>query len=298
MDFRRLEAFSKVYELRSFSKAGQELYLSQPTISAHVSSLESELGVRLFDRLGRNILPTQAAEVLVRHARDIFASVKSAEMEIKLLQDRVSGNLTIGGSTIPAHYLLPELLAGYRAQYDEVELHLRVGDSMSIIEMIASGEDMVGIVGTRDENPDLAYDSICEDELVVVAAPSFGGTSNVPMSIESLAAMPFVMREAGSGTRISFERTVAAHLNPPRPLRTVLTVDSTMAALQSVRAGIGVTVTSRLAAKAMLESGELMELPVEGISMRRSFYLVYHARRHQFPAASLFIDHVRSACAS
>jgi LysR family transcriptional regulator, transcriptional activator of the cysJI operon len=98
MDLRRLEAFCKVYELKSFSKAGQDLYLSQPTISAHIAALEDELGVPLFDRVGRGILSTQAGDILHRHALNIFEAVAQAEAEIQLLMNKVGGDLELGGA--------------------------------------------------------------------------------------------------------------------------------------------------------------------------------------------------------
>ncbi|MBU1001447.1 MAG: LysR family transcriptional regulator [Proteobacteria bacterium] len=294
MDIRRLEAFSKVYELRSFSKAGEQLYLSQPTISAHVSALETELDVRLFDRLGRTILPTQAAEVLYRYALDVFNSLAAATAEIQLLQERVAGDLIIGGSTIPAHYVLPSLLARFSARYPEVRMDLKVADSSKIIQRLINGEGMVAMVGSQAEHPDLTFENVLMDELVIVSTATMAAKFSQPLAPADLATLPWVMREEGSGTRRAFELALDA-LGAPRPQAT-LKVESTQAALQTVRAGIGVTVTSRLAAGPLLKTGELVELKVTGLDMQRDFYLAYHSRRHLFPAARYFIDFIRQEC--
>lgn len=293
MDVRRLEAFVKVFELMSFSRAGEELYLSQPTISAHISALEAELGVRLFDRLGRSILPTQAAEVLYRHAQDVFTSLAAAKAEIQLLQDKVAGDLCVGGSTIPAHFVLPRLLAGFAERHPEVRFQLKVGDSEEIIRRISGGEDMVGLVGARTEQADLTFEPLIRDEMLVVASPAMHGARDGELDVEDLASLPWVQREDGSGTRQAFERALAAlGLDAPSPM---VNVESTQAALQCVCAGMGVTVTSRLAASSLLDEGLLREVRVRGLDMRRDFYLVYHSRRHLFPVSRYFIEYLRQA---
>ena len=143
MDFRRLEAFSKVYELKSFSKAGTELFLSQPTISAHVSALEKDLGVQLFDRLGRVIMPTPAGEVLYRYAIDAFSCLEKARVEIELLQDRVAGELFVGCSTIPGHFLLPHLIARFSMQYPVNILIMQHGLILRACQYHASTQNKV-----------------------------------------------------------------------------------------------------------------------------------------------------------
>ncbi|WP_461210877.1 selenium metabolism-associated LysR family transcriptional regulator [Desulfocurvus sp. DL9XJH121] len=294
MDVRKLEAFIKVYELMSFSRAGEELYLSQPTISAHISALESELGMPLFDRLGRSILPTRAAEILYRHAQDVFSSLAAATAEIQLLQERVVGDLFVGGSTIPATYVLPPLVKRFSARYPEVHFMLRLGDSESIIRRIAGGEDMVGMVGAMEEHPDLTFEPLIRDDLVIIAAPGEPYVGDGLLSPGDLADLPWVEREQGSGTLRAFVQALASlGLEPPTPS---MRVQSTESAIQCARAGIGATVTSRLAAGEALARGVVTELKVQGLAMRRDFYLVYHAKRHLFPVARYFVEFLRQEC--
>lgn len=294
MDVRRLEAFVNVFELRSFSRAGEQLYLSQPTISAHISALESELDVRLFDRLGRSILPTQAAEVLYRHARDVFNALEAAKAEIQLLQDRVAGDLCVGGSTIPSHFVLPPLLAEFTSRHPEVRLHLKVGDSDAIIRRIAEGEDMVGMVGAVIEHPDLTFEPVIRDELVIIAPKRMGFAAKGSIDPAELASVPWIDREEGSGTRRTMELALNA-LGCDMP-DTVMRVESTQAAIQCARAGLGATVTSRVAASPLLAEGVVEEVHVEGLDVRREFHLVYHSRRQLFPVARYFIDFLRQEC--
>jgi DNA-binding transcriptional LysR family regulator len=295
MDMRRLEAFASVYELGSFSKAGQKLYLSQPTISAHIAALESELEVRLFDRLGRSVLPTQAADILYRHARDTFASLEKARAEIALLRAEVSGNLVLAGSTIPAHYLLPAVMARFTARYPDVSLRLNVGDSKAAAVMVAAGEAELGVVGANTGQAELEFIPLVEDELAVVVGRSRLAAGAAELSLAELESMPWVMREPGSGTRSALESALAEAGLDLRALKVAAVVDTTTALLQCVRGGMGLAVTSRLAAAELVERGELVAVPAPGLVLRRTFSLVMHRSRHLFPVARVFAEFLKDA---
>ncbi|MDY7000747.1 MAG: selenium metabolism-associated LysR family transcriptional regulator [Thermodesulfobacteriota bacterium] len=293
MDIRRLEAFAKVYELKSFSKAAKDIFLSQPTISAHISALEKELGVRLFDRLGRSILPTQAAEILYKYAQSAFDSLAGAKAEIGLLQKRVSGELSVGGSTIPAHYMLPGILSRFLAKYPDVTTYLAIGDTGRIIDRVAGGDLAVGMVGAREDSRDLEFVPVLEDDLVVIAPPGTAPGVDAEIKAKDLFDFPWVIREPGSGTWEAFEKALVPIGLDIRNLRAVVCVESTRAVLECVRAGLGFSVTSRLVARSFLESGEAVEVHVKDLAMRRGFYLAYHKRRYFFPVVRYFIDFVR-----
>lgn len=297
MDFRRLEAFCKVYELKSFSKAGESMFLSQPTISAHIHTLEKDLNVRLFDRLGRVVLPTSAGDILYRYVKQAFSSIDAAKAEIQLLQECVSGALDVGGSTIPAHYLLPNILAGFTKMYPDVTMQLRVADSSAITRMVEQGELMVGVVGAQDDGSDLVYQHLFTDNLVIIAAPSVLKRKDT-LGLEEVLALPWIMREHGSGTRKSLERSLTRIGADLRNLKTVVTVESTLGVLQCVKAGLGVSVTSRLAASSYLERGELREIEAPSLMLERSFYCVSQERRFVFPAVRHFIEYLLKQCSN
>lgn len=296
MDIRRLEAFCKVYELGSFSKAGQDLFLSQPTISAHVSSLEEELGVQLFDRLGRMILPTQAGKILHRYSKEVFLCLENAKAEIQLLQDKVSGDLVIGGSTIPAHYVLPKVLADFTARYPDVHVELKVGDTAGIVDMVAKGDLILGIVGAELDRPELEFIPLRDDQVVIVASPKLNRQVGKTLGTKEICTWPWVMRERGSGTRKAFEKALLSVGLDMRCLNVSLTVESTEAVLQCVLSGFGVGVASRLAAQAYLDRGELVELHAPSLAIRRRFHLIRHEKRHVFPVTRYFIDFLMNAC--
>ncbi len=291
MDFRRLEAFYKVYELRSFSKAGKELFLSQPTISAHVASLEAELGVKLFDRLGRTIMPTQAGDVLFSGARRVFSLLEEMVGEINLLQDKVVGDLSVGGSTIPAHFILPDLLAGFFRAHPQVRVHLTVGDSRSVTEQILDGRLLIGMVGAKPEQAEIDSFFSVRDELVLIASPSLAGGKNI--GLNELSTMPWVMRESGSGTRRSLEDALIKKGISVSSLNITTWVESTQAAVQCVKAGMGLSVTSRLAAQSAIDSGDLRVVDSVPLDLERSFYLIHRHGREFLPAARSFVEYVK-----
>ncbi len=293
MDFRRLEAFSKVYELKGFSRAAESLFLSQPTVSAHIAALEAELGVSLFDRLGRTILATAAGDVLYEHALKVFDAMHKARAEIQLLQDKVSGDLVVGGSTIPAHYLLPGVLSSFVEKYPEVTVRMRVGDSTDIIQQVAQGKLAAGVVGVELKQPELTYVKLLQDDLVVIA--SAGNVQHAQeMSLEKLVQTPWVLRESGSGTFKALEAALAKAKFDIRNLKASVVVESTQAVIRCVTAGLGVSITSRMAAEDYLNRGELREITIPGLSLQRSFYSVHHAKRSAFPTLRMFLEHLQT----
>lgn len=291
MDIRRLQAFCQVYALRSFSRAGEALQLSQPTISAHILALEEEIGALLFDRLGRTIIPTQAGDVLHAHALAVFAELEQARVAVLALSDRVTGELVIGGSSIPAQYIIPRLTAHFHATYPEVRLRLEVGDTQEMTELVLTGSIHVGLVGGATALPELVCRPFLDDSLELVApanmdVPDLSG----PDWRDRLLDLPWIMREAGSGTQQAVWRACDEAACPLRGVTPVLAVPSSLAALECVEAGLGVTVVSHLAAKAYLDRGAVRTLEIPHLCMRRQFYTVHHARREEFPALAAFLE--------
>lgn len=296
MDFRRLEAFCKVYERKSFSKAGEDLYLSQPTVSAHIAALEDELGVKLFDRWGRSILPTQAAEILYFRAKDVFEELSLAKIEIALLKDEVAGGIIVGASTIPADYILPQVLAGFIGKHPLVKPTMLVDDSLGVLDRLAAGELSLGIVGVKEERPDFNYEPLLDDKLTLIAPKNmFSDPSEATLG--AVLAKPWVLREEGSGTRKAVERALASVGRDVRDLHCAVVAAGTQSALACVKAGLGVTITSMLAAGDLLAQGVVEAFEAPGLSLKRTFYIVQHGRRRPFPATAAFVKHLKREAA-
>lgn len=290
MDLVKLRSFCKVYEHRSFSKAASSLYLSQPTVSSHIISLEEELGVKLFDRAKRFVIPTLAGERLYTYAKELVFLLEKAEKEMSLFQNKVIGKLVIGGSTIPAHYILPRVLKNFKEKYSEVDLLLEVDDSYNIIKKVSKGEVDIGVVGVKvDEFWDLEYEPIVEDRLVLIGKLDVGS-----IKIEDLKNLKWVIREQGSGTRSFMEKYFLDLGIKIEDLDIAVEVKGTEAVIKCVCEGLGVSVISYLAARNYIKTGVIKEIKVNGLEMKRDFYLVRHKERYLFPASRAFIDVLRS----
>ncbi|WP_319472039.1 selenium metabolism-associated LysR family transcriptional regulator [uncultured Pseudodesulfovibrio sp.] len=290
MDIRKLEAFCKVYELKSFSKAGEDMFLSQPTVSSHIANLEAELGVRLFDRLGRKVIPTQAGDVLYRSSVRVFENLEQAKASIEMLRDKVVGELVVGCSTVPSHTIMPNLLGRFSRRYPDVEFSIHTGDSSEVINRVAAGDWPIGIVGREPVSDELTSEVLFEDENVVVAAGTASWLPEGHVSVEDLVKLPWIMREKGSGTRQILEDILAAEGRTLQDLNVRCRVDSTSEAMAHTIAGVGMSMTSLLAAKPHIESGAVKRIDVPELAGKRDFYLIYHSGRHVFPALQAFVD--------
>ncbi|MCB2185477.1 MAG: LysR family transcriptional regulator [Deltaproteobacteria bacterium] len=289
MDLRRLQVFSKVFECRSFSRAAEEVLLSQPTVSGHIKTLEEELGVRLFDRLGREILPTRAAELLYVHAKDILARVEDARAAMDAFLGRLRGDLLVGGSTIPGQYVLPVLIGRFHELHPEVRVNLMVGDTEEVAERVLAAKLEVGVVGAVLDDERLEFRPLMQDFVSLAAWPGHR-LAGRPTSLEELIKEPVVLREPGSGTRMSLLNALRKAGYGPEDLNVVAYMGSTMAVLQAVRARVGLGFVSRRALADDLKAGNLVELMVGGLSQTRQFYLVSRKRRTHSPASEAFVE--------
>ena len=303
VDFRKIEAFCKVCELQSFSKAGEALFLSQPTVSGHVQSLERELDVQLLDRMGRTVLPTPAGAVLYRYAKQAFKGLEAARAEIRVLAREVSGDLLIGSSAIPAHHFLPSVITGFLRLHPKVRPTILVASSQRILRQVHSGDLMAGIVGWAGaSDSELVFSPLMEDEIIAIRPtvlpkpegflPPEDGEDLPSLPFEQACFMDWILREPTSTTRIAFEDGLREAGHDPRILSARLTVDSSNVAVQYVEAGLGSAVTTRLGAREALSRGTVRAFRLQGVTAARRFFCVLNARRVPFPAASAFVDHL------
>lgn len=290
MDLHQLRVFTSVFRNKSFSRASEELRLTQPTVSDHIKALEEELRCRLFDRLGRRILPTAEAEVLFTHACELLDRASAIKDALAQLKRDLSGDLVIGASTVPGTYLLPSLMASFQERYPSVTFQIVIADSRKIIERILSHDLLLGVVGARLEDARLDYRPFTDDELTVIASPRLVRDESVTFG--QLLGYPFVMREEGSGTRREFEKIVEQKGGGIRGIRIAGVFGSNDAVKQAVKAGLGVSILSRLSVAEEIKFSTLKEIRIKNLRLLRSFHVVSHRRRSLPPAYSLLADHI------
>lgn len=278
MDIHQLRVFVAVFNNKSFSRASAQLGISQPTVSEHIKNLELTLSCRLFDRLPRNVMPTAEAEAIYPRAMQIIDLSEDLRRAITDTGGRVMGAMKLGASTIPGTYLLPEMAADFVKRNPGVQLEVVVSDSEEITRMVLEHELVLGVVGARPKSNMLEHHVFASDRMVLACRPELAPKS-ASLRPSDIARMPFIMREEGSGTRRVMLEYLAEKGIAQDALNSVAVLGSTDAVKQALKAGLGVSVLSRIAIEEELASGALVELKASGLSMKRDFYIIKHKRR-------------------
>jgi DNA-binding transcriptional LysR family regulator len=293
LDLNLVEIFCCVVEEGSFSKAAEKLRRSQPTISGHIRNLESFIGAPLLDRFPRQIVLTHAGKLLYRYGRSIINEKKSAERELKLLLNREAGDLVLCGSTIPAEYLLPPIVASFRSEFPRIKVEIRISDSKGGCSDVVLGRAELGFVGAIFEPDEIEIRHFGSDELVLVA-PNSGEWRNVEsIKLSELARKPFLARESGSGTRSALEKMLGYSLDR---FNIVGCFGSTGAIKEAIKANMGVTVLSALAIATEVSGGLLKTVRIEDLgAMKRDFYVVKRKKLSLSPGAEAFLNHALPA---
>ena len=290
MDIHHLKIFVSVYKNKSFTRASEELHISQPTISEHIKNLENSLDCRLFDRLGRSIMPTAEADVLYPKALQLLDDLDQIQQEISATGAGVKGKLVIGASTIPGIYILPRLAYSFKEQYPDIEFEIPIEDSSKITSQVLQHELLCGIVGAKITSDKLLYEPLIEDELVLVATKKV--LTQKTVTLAKLATIPFLQRETGSGTRQTFENFLKKNNISSSALNVVATLGSTSAVKQAVKENLGTSVISRIAVQEELDNNILQEIPIGNLKMKRKFYLVQQKKRTLPPQYLAFCKHL------
>ena len=296
MDLWRLHIFCKVVERASFSKAADAVYLSQPTVSSHIKDLENHFQCKLIDRLGREVAPTKAGELLYRYAKKMIVLKDEMEKAIAEFQGVIKGELVLGGSTIPSCYIVPPLMGRFKQQYPDVSITLIEKDTAGVIQDTMAGEVELGIVGAKAQDPRLQQRKILDEEMVVVVHRSHKWSKKKSVTLEQLVREPFVLREPGSGTRKSVEQALDKSGKWLSEQNVVAEMGSTEAIRQAVKAGLGISILSEYAVGEDVAAGLLSTIRIEGVSLQRSFFLVTHKHRTLSPLCQAFIRFLVREC--
>lgn len=291
MDFHQLESFLAIARFKSFSKAAESLFLTQPALSNHISRLEHELGVVLLERNSRKTELTEAGRLFFSASQDLLNHREQVIARMRNYRDNIEGDLSIGASSIPAQYLLPPILARFNANYPQVICHIHYSGSHQVEELLLSQFMDFGLVGSPPLNPDLVYEEFASDELVVIAPAKPPFLEKESITVAELLEHRLVMREEGSGTRRVFEDALAAK-GANAHIRPALYVDNTDMINLCVEQGMGLAVTSRISAEDAAHLGKLHIMTLADMPIHRQFHFVYLRGRVLAPRAQLFRDYV------
>jgi len=293
MDLWQLHIFTKVVDLKSFSKAGTAIHLSQPTVSSHIKDLEDHFECRLIDRLGKEALPTKAGSLLYGYARKLLALKNETETALAQFKGKTKGHLVVGGSTIPGGYILPQIIGSFIKKYPEVTVALEIGDTEDIVKAIREGQIEIGLVGARYNDKNLIQEEVIKDSMCLVIPSDHPWKGRKSVTLDMLKDEPFIVREQGSGTLKSLSRSLLDAGIESTALRIVATMGNTAAVRQGVKSGIGVSILSTKAVEDDLKYGNLLALDVEGVDLSRFFYLTMHKSRTLSPLCQSFAEVIR-----
>jgi DNA-binding transcriptional LysR family regulator len=296
-DLRQLEIFCKVVELRSFSKAAEAVFLTQASVSERIAGLENSIGAKLLDRIGREINPTKAGELLYNQAIRLLDLKRTARLEMENFLGLKQGEVRLGGSTIPGEYILPNKIGQFRKIYPHISVNLIISDTTETEKLVHNGDLELGVIGSKSSTKDLEYYNLWKDELVLVVNASHRWADKKVVSLDELLKEPFIMREKGSGTQKIIDETLkAAGLEGVHSLKSAARLGSSTAVKEGVKSGIGVAIISSRALETEIKSGVLKTIKIKNMPpIKRNFYLIRNKRRILSPACRAMFDFLQAS---
>lgn len=294
MDIGQLETFVTVADNKSFTKAAEILYVTQPTVSNHISNLERDLDTVLFIRTRKNVSLTKSGQLLYNHAVNIINAYKNMIAELKSFNDSYEGQLNIYASSIPRKYFLPSLLTDFSHRYPDINYSLLNEDSSSVINKLLAGETDFGFVGIKTEFPKLEYHKIMEDELVFVASKDYNLTTKIPGKItyDEILQEPLILREEGSGTRKLLEDELLSVSKRLENDKILALVEDPSTILHMVSKSVGCTVISNYE---VMDDDRFYVFSVADLDLRRSFYFAYNKDMQYVPVNKVFRKYILEA---
>jgi len=295
LSFRELEVFCKVVELESFSKAAEAVYLVQASVSERVASLEKKIGIRLLDRLGRKVVPTAAGELLYKHAVLLLEMRQTAQSEIEKFLGLEQGEISMGGSTIPGEYILPDLISRFSKKYPHLSVKLTIADSSEIEKQVLEGKLEIGVIGSKSQQPNLLCQQLWEDELVLAVPAGHPWARRKAVSLKELQAVPFILREEGSGTLKIIEAYLReSGAGDTGTLQVAARFGTSTAVKEGIKSGLGLSILSARAIDTEVKAGLLKALKVRDLALSRNFFLIRNKLRIASPSCQAMHDFLLS----
>ncbi|CCQ94360.1 Transcriptional regulator, LysR family [[Clostridium] ultunense Esp] len=294
MDLRQLETFIEVANLKSFSRAAEKLFITQPTVTNHIQSLEKELGSLLINRSGKKISLTEAGSLFYKYAINIVNSCEMAKFDLAAYKGSIQGHLHIYSSSVPRKYILPNIIDSFLKSYPEVTFTLEDKDSKNVVKSILEGDTDFGIVGAKYPSNRLNYIELMEDKLLAITP----NTSLYPkpnysyLTLDEIINGRIIFREEGSGTRnLLVNRLEEGNINIDE-LDIIAYVEDTETIKELVSLGVGISFLSQRAVTDDIRLGKYKVYYMKEVDFNRKFYFVYHNKRQLSPLNETFKDFV------
>lgn len=294
MNLKQIEAFVSVAQTKSFSYTASKLFLTQPTVSAHISGLEKELNTKLFSRTTKDVRLTEDGEKLYEYATKMLKIQNEIEELFSNKEKGDAGVITISASTIPAQYILPKVISEYRRQFPNVSFDIKETDSMGVVRAIEEKDADVGFCGTQIESKSCKYINLCSDELVVITPNSdYYKALLDDKSLSWIKKEPIIVREEGSGTRREAEKLINKLGIDSFKLNIVATIQNPETIKSSVMGGMGISFISKSAVENEIEQKKLLYLPLGDKGQNRYLSFVYNKNNPMSKNINRFIEVVK-----
>lgn len=291
MDVRDLQVFLSVSKHLNYTRAGEKINLSQPSVSVRIRQLESELRVKLFEQLGKKVVLTDAGQLLVPYANRVIAAIDDAHHAIDELHGLERGSLRIGASTTPGMYLVPQVVARFKRSHPKIEIHLRIKDTREVEDGVLNNEFDFGFVGGHLAAEEVSAHAWLTDELLLIVSPDHRLRNKKTVKKQDLEGESFIVRESGSATRA----TIVTQLQQANfELETVVEMENPESIKKAVQSGLGIAFISKFAVATELTAKTLTAIRVRDLTINRELKIVHRKDKHLSRAALAFIKMARS----
>ena len=296
MEFKQLEAFVAVVENKSFSEAARQLNLTQPTISAHIQTLEQELNSRLLIRTTKKLTITQRGLQLYDCASNMLNMRKNIIDEFTGHNKKI---IDLAVSTIPSSYLLPEILGAFTKQISDIYFHPWQSDSLGAVSRVLDGSVDLALIGNTFDEPDCCFIPFRQDKLVIATPVNDHylqlekKSKSGALEFSDFLKEPFIMRETGSGTKKEIDRYLEERNIPASSLRIVARMNDLEAIRKSVAGGLGISILSACSARDLADTHQILMFPLNSEKAVRTFYIVYSKNRILKPHVKQFLKFVK-----
>lgn len=290
-----LKVFITVADKKNFSKAAKALNLTQPAISFQIQTLEQYYQTMLFDRVNRHVKLTEAGELLLEYALSMNDLQSQLERKMQQLTGHVKGTLMIGASRTVGEYIMPYIICAFKNEYTDVDITLEIYNTKHVEELVLSNHLDVGLVESQVKHDELMFQSILEDELVIVVPTTHPWAEREEVTLEELAGEPFIIREPGSGSRLVFEQALIDAEFDVESLNIIMEIGNITAIKSAIISGLGISVMSKWAARDMVEGKMASIVRIKDLKMPRRFNILLNENHFESEACSHFIHYLAEA---
>jgi DNA-binding transcriptional LysR family regulator len=289
MDLHQLFVFTKVVEHKNFSKAAEDIFLSQSTVSSHIKALEKNLNIQLFDREGRDTILTPHGERLYHWAQKILLLKDEALLDLKREMMDFRGVVKIASSSVPSSFILPNMIKNFIKTHPNISFQISDASSKKVVDKVLNRTVDIGVLGKKYENDKLSYLQLQKEKLVLITSKEL--VLEGPVCLDTIIKYPLIMRNSDSGTQSLLNNFLEKKKISKEQLHIVVHTDSGNSLIQYVIQNVGISIISEIAAREFAAANLIHMYEIKDFHDERFFYLVSHKNKTLSLAAKLFISH-------